>query len=262
MKSLKLDSDKITKLNVELVEITNELCIFKAVLTANLNGEEIITKSEGVSNTKSVLLANKECRLPHNNPCYIKSSASFLELVRLYGHPATLSPKYTYDKFQPEPLMQKDTDNSQVKFKDLEDPDLVGKLLFINHSSHSIIKISDNSFCNVAFSTGCMCIAESRYKNYTEVVETFVNEGRINLLSDRNKSPFKTHYDSHMKYVDGKLSLSDKEFFLVIDNMTIEKHHIDKYLFYKTMEKLNTLGINKFLKTEEEKEIDYQNDNQ
>jgi hypothetical protein len=251
MKSKILKSIKSSEVQVEIHKITNTLCIFKATITSVLNGVEIEESSEGVSLIKNVLLAHKECRLPTFNKYYVKCSSAFLELIRQYGHPATLSTNYSFDGVKALPLMNAEMDNNQVSFEDAKNPNILNELLYVNYAAHSVIKLNSNTLCNVARFAENIKIEESKYKNFKDVVEFLISEKRINIM-DKNKGKIPSHYDSHLRYISGKVVFSDTEFYAIIDTMKDVKDHIDDYRFALAINELNSLNINDNLKTKEE----------
>jgi len=268
MKIKKIKNEHNIKVSIELVDLTKTLCAFRAVRTTVVDGKTTTENSEGIALTKNVRASQKACTLPINNRLYIKKNDELLELFRVYGFVGGLGDDCDFDGVQPKLRMDEIIEKSHYTFDEVLNSSaeyILKNLLFLNYSSYGVKFVSSGRACNVARFAEHIMLKESQYKNYEKIIDKMIEDGKLKVKRDYRNNLFDSHYGSSLKYVNGKVNFTNEEFYKIIGEPNVfdpKRDYIDDFQFYQAIEKFNVLGINDELKTEEEKEQDYQRDNQ
>lgn len=250
MKETVFENNKIVKshISIKVKEIKDDFCAFKAVLTIVEDGKSRTLNSEGISTLSAVEKAHQDCKLPHRLTNFIKSNDEFLELIRCYGFPESLSEKDKFnDGSMPEVRMRELMEDSEIKFDDVND-ELLENLLWVNRSSYTIIKLMKNEFCNIAQNAEDLFIHERRYNNYENIIEQMIKDKRIFVRLDRRGNIYQEHWGETLKYVDGRISFTDEEFKMLTSGIDVNSY-IDKYEMGMKIKEMDLFNIKEFEKT-------------
>lgn len=250
---------KETSLDMEKVEISKNLSLFRAKLIVITNNEKKEVHSEGIAETSYLVRSQINCTLPMNNDSYVKSTPEFLDLIRKYGHPDTLLDRDCYSEVFPRKLMVEEIERMKFEFNDFEDKELLNKILHIDVSNHEVTKVVDGSQCNVAKFSENISFSEYKYKNFIEMIEKLFAQDKLSFTKSntdrKGKYILKGYYDSHKKYVAAKVVFTDEEYGKIIAGIPAEVRFSNDE-FEKSMDNLDVFGINKYIKTKEERDID------
>ena len=196
------------------------------------------------------------------------SSERFLELIRLYGHPATLDLKDSFiDGVTPLVEMEDILDNSKVTFENLTEEFSINDLIFVNYSEHLVTNLGTKETYNISLNLEQLMVTETEYHDFEDIINKMIEDKRIKVQSKKRErdSIFKTHWGSSLKYVDAKINFSEEEWKLIIEENfkdREDKNHIDKWIAAETLDKHDILKIKKHKKTSEEKHEDWEKDNE
>jgi hypothetical protein len=259
MKIEKVFAFKEMSLDIEKVKVNQSLSLFRAKLITVTNDKRKVHHSEGIAETSYLVRSQINCSLPINNDNYIKSNPVFLELIRKYGHPDALLERDCYSDIFPRKLMVEEIEKMKFKFNDFEDKELLNKILHIDISNHEVTRVIDGSQCNVAKFSENISFSEYKYNNFVEMIDELFDQNRLNFTKSntdrRGKYMLKGYYDNHKKYVAAKVIFTDEEYLKIVSGMPTNKRFSDE-AFEKSMDNLDIFGINKYIKTKEEREID------
>lgn len=257
------------QLNIKTKQIDEDTVAFKAKLITSLacsNGvDEKVEESEGISSKENIKNSILKNTLPNNNSFFILKDPEFLELTRLYGHPYSILEDTEFvNKKDVYSEMKILMELNQIKFDEVND-DMLDQIIFVDLSSHTIFEFLSKKILNVAKSTERLELNEANYKNYRSLITELIDKKRLTLLTDSRDRIFKTMYDSSMEYVDGMINFTDEEFEKILANTEIKDQgfgrvYIDYFSFVKKFEKADIFNISKNLKTDAEKESDYERD--
>ncbi len=262
-----LSNEKSTKIEVEHVEIGGGFSKFKAKKTCLLNGETTITESNGVTETENLVrvVGIGELPIPRGNIKF--SSERFLELIRIYGHPATLDLKDSFiDGVTPLIEMEETLDNSTVTFENLTEKFSINDLIFVDYSEHIVTNLGTKEVYNISLNLEQLMVTETEYHDFENIINKMIEEKRIKVHSKKRErdSIFKTHWGSSLKYVDAKMNFSEEEWKLILDENfkdREDKNYIDKWIVAETLKNHDILKIKENKKTSEEKNEDWEKDN-
>lgn len=246
-----LYSEKKDTLEIKIKKINEKYSAFYATYCTFQNGLSVEKVSEGIQTQEKLNLAIERCFLPKAIEEFIYKDAEFLELVRLYGHPDTLSEKESYDGFTPFFKVNHLIKSLQVKFNDDIDDSIFDKLLFISNSSHTIIDMANNKLINTARFSQNMCFNSLYYKNYKNHVNRLIAESRIKILDSIGNETFKETIfdDDDYYYLNAKINFTDDEFDLILsyiqesNDLEYPKGHINDYIFHQILYKLDLFNM-------------------
>lgn len=254
MKIQKLKNEQSRKISIEVKKINKEFCVFKAKLVViDSNGTHEYT-SEGLSSLKNVRSKQKECKLPKPNKQYVLRSKDLLDLVRIYGFPFfTENTKFLNTDFNVIEAYSNIIESSQIKFDDFSE-ETIEDLIFIDYRSHTIRQLKGNKPINQAISFNRLGIIPFHYNNYTDIINEVIKLNRSLPVIKYGNPDF-----DYSGALLGSFIFSDEEFDLFLNEMkNIMKKdnydfYFDSYYSHLAFHKLDFLGINEHLRTQEKK---------
>ena len=243
-----LYSEKKDTLEIKIKKINEKYSAFYATYCTFQNGFSVEKVSEGIQTPEKLNLAIERCFLPEAIEEFIYKDAEFLELVRVYGHPYTLSEDCTYNKFNPYSKIYDLILSLQVKFDDVDDL-IFDKLIFIRNASHTIIDMKDNKLVNTAIHSDSLLFNSLHFNNYKDHVNRLILDNKIKIRDSFRSDIFKRSISEGYYYIDAKINFTDEEFYLILSNIEslsdCESLHtsIDYNRFYYALNKFDVLKI-------------------
>lgn len=243
-----LYSEKKDSLDIRVKKINEIYSAFHAILTTFVNGMSTQVVSEGIQTNQTLDEAVKKCFLPKPIKEFIYKDDVFLYLVRMYGHPFTLSFHDRFNQFIPSIKLYNLIESLQVKF-DYVDKSIFDQLLFIQNKSLTIINLKNNKLVNIAMDSNNIYFNSLHYKNYKDHVNRLISEKKININDKSKNDIFKKFVSSDHYYIDAKINFTDKEFDLIMDDIKENSDFPEMYLciggseFYDSLNRLDFLNI-------------------
>lgn len=267
-----LTSQQKRYMEISLKEINKDISVFRATLsvdsvTRTTSGIEKETKdfvSEGIATNEYLMECRKNTTLPQSNPSYVLATKEYLQLLRFYGYPMSLSlVDYEDEKtgFSPLKRMQEIQEENKISFYDFTEEDFKN-VVKLNNTSYTVVRVHDNKNMPVAITADDMQFDERSYKNFDELVEQLINSKRLMPLRDkRGEGYIRSSFGDDTRYVRGKVVLTEEEYDRVVDavrsnnpNDVQENGYISHFIFSEWINSFDFLDVAKYKRSQSEME--------